>query len=113
MVNFHEHTLWQASYVALMDIHDALDDTDVGNQNETVVGDLIDSAQTLAAVIADSLTRQDRRIARELLTNAVGVVAKTRTHLAVAWGRGIINDEKFQHLDAAYDKLSADLQNFK
>ena len=100
--NFHEHKLWQASYVALMDIYEALEDGQAQ--------DLLESAQEVAASIADSLTRQDRRVARDLLFTAVGQVAKTRTHLAVAWGRGVLDDETFKAIDDKYAALSDSLQ---
>ncbi len=86
-----------------MDIHEGLE----GDEAE----DLVDCAQEVAATIADSLTRQDRRIARDLLTAAVGQVAKTRTHLAVAWGRGILDDETFKAIDDKYATLSESLQS--
>lgn len=104
-MSFHEQKLWQQAYVALMDIYEALQDEEAH--------DLLESAQTVAATIADSLTRQDRRIARELLLAAVGQVAKTRTHLAVAWGRGIMNDDTFKSLDDKYAQLSDSLQSLR
>lgn len=104
-MSFHEHKLWQQSYVALMDLHEALE----GGEAD----DLLESAQTVAATIADSLTRQDRRIARDILQTAVGQVAKTRTHLAVAWGKGLVDDEKFKSLDNKYADLSDSLQSFR
>ncbi|MEK9143209.1 MAG: hypothetical protein AAB481_01085 [Patescibacteria group bacterium] len=98
MTNFHEHKLWQESYVALMDLENS---------------DIAPSAKEVAATIADSLTRADRRIARELLQVAVGLVAKTRTELAVAWGRGLMDDEMFKKLDDKYAALSSSLQSFR
>ena len=101
-MSFHEQKLWQQSYVALMDIHEALEG--VG------ANDLLESAQTVAATIADGLTRRDPDVARHILETAVGQVAKTRTHLAVAWGRGIVSDETFKSIDDAYARLSDSLQ---
>lgn len=103
MTNFHEHKLWQESYVALMDIYEALED---GGAPE-----LVTSAQEVAATIADSLTRQDKRVGRDLIMKAVGLVAMTRTHLAVAWGRGFMDDEMFKKLDDKYAALSSSLQS--
>lgn len=105
MVNFHEHKLWQPSYVALMDLYEALEERDAD--------DLVGSAQAVAATIADSLTRADRRIARDLLTTAVGQVAQTRTRLAVALGRGVVDDETFKSLDDKYAVLSDSLQSLR
>lgn len=114
MVNFHEHKLWQESYVALMDIHEILDQEVEGEPHDKdVIEALLTAAQDVAATIADSLTRQDRRVARDLMMKAVGEVAKTRTHLAVAWGRGSIDDETFRAIDDKYAKLSESLQSFR
>ena len=96
MVNFHEHKLWQEAYVALMDLENP---------------ELAPSAKEVAATIADSLTRQDRRVARELLQVAVGLVAKTRTELAVLWGKGLLSDELFKKIDDQYASLSSSLQS--
>lgn len=98
MTNFHEHKLWQEAYVILMDLEDP---------------ELVASAQEIAATIADSLTRSDRRIGRELIQKAVGLVAKTRTQLAVFWGKGKMDDETFKKLDDQYSHLSSSLQNFR
>lgn len=113
MTNFHEHKLWQESYVALMDLHEALDDGEFESHDEEIVEELLAAAQMVAATIADSLTRQDRRVGRDLMMKAVGEVAITRTHLAVAWGRGLMDDETFRGLDDQYAKLSESLQNFR
>ncbi len=98
MTNFHEHKLWQEAYVLLMDLEDP---------------DLVASAQEVAATIADSLTRQDRRIGRELIQKAIGLIAKTRTQLAVAWGKARMDDETFRDLDEKYAHLSSSLQSFR
>lgn len=110
MVNFHEHKLWQDAYVALLDIHEALDDVE---KEDRVVSGLLDAAQKVAATIADALTRSDRRVSQSLVFDAVGIVAVTRTELAIAWGRGFMNDETFRGLDERYAKISESLQNSK
>ncbi|MBI5620212.1 four helix bundle protein [Candidatus Gottesmanbacteria bacterium] len=113
MVNFHEHKLWQESYVALMDIHEMLDGIDGEAHDKDVIEGLLASAQNVAATIADSLTRQDRRVGRDLMMQAVGQVAQTRTHLAVAWGRGSMDDETFRGIDDQYAKLSEAIQSYR
>jgi hypothetical protein len=102
MTNFHEHKLWQAAYVALMDLHEALE--------AGVASDLITSAQTVAATIADALTRQDKKVSNDLIQSSIGGIAMTRTHLAVAWGRGLLDDATFKKLDESYASLSSSLQ---
>lgn len=113
VLNFHEHRLWQEAFVGLMDIHEALDSVNIDPPDGEVAHELLRAAEHATAMIADGLTRRDNRRGRELIENAVGEVAKTRTHLAIAWGRGLLEDEVFKKLDSEYDRLSQSLQNFK
>ncbi len=110
MQNFHENKLWQSAYVALMDVHDILDTARDG-EHGAIVADVLEAAASVVSKIADSLSRSDRRVSRELLFEAVGLVSVTRTHLAVAWGRGLLSDETFKPLDATYADLSQSLQS--
>ncbi len=103
MQNFHDHKLWQASFVALMDIHEYLPASDA----------LIVAAQNVAAKIADALSRADRRVGRDLIYDAVGLVAVTRTQLAVEWGKGTVDDDTFRSIDNKYADLTNSLQSFK
>jgi four helix bundle protein len=112
MQNFHEDKLWQESYVALMDIHEALDGA-AGGENKELVEHVVRSATDLAAKIADGLSRMDRRFGHQILQDAIGHVAVVRTHLAVAWGRGLLPDETFKTLDTKYANLSTSLQQHK
>jgi len=109
---FHEHKLWQDAYVALMDVHEAFDGQKTGDESE-IVEQVLDSATNLAAKIADGLSRLDRRFGRQILMDAIGMVAIVRTHLAVAWGRGLVNDDTFRTLDGKYDSLAVALQNIR
>jgi len=109
---FHEQKLWQDAYVALMDIHEAFDEHKEGDEEE-IVDQVLDSATNLAAKIADGLSRLDRRFGRQILMDAIGMVAVVRTHLAVAWGRGLVNDDTFRILDGKYDSLAIALQNVR
>jgi len=111
MTTFHEHKLWQEAYVVLMDIHESFDSVEDGN--EEIAEKVIESATTLTAKIADGLSRIDRRFGRQILMDSVGMVAVVRTHLAVAWGRGLVTDDVFRDLDGKYDKLALALQNFR
>jgi len=112
MQNFHEHKLWQDAYVALMDVHEALG-VDCEGKDEEVVEHVLRTATDLAAKIADGLSRLDHRFARQVIFDAIGLVAVVRTHLAVAWGRGLLDDEAFKALDDKYAFLSQSLQNYK
>ncbi len=111
-MNFHDNTLWQKAYMVLMDIYEALDtvDEEVLENEEESVESLLVSAQDVAAKIADGLSRKDRRIGKELLFDAIGLVAVVRTHLAIAWGRGLLEDDMFRSIDGKYQALSEDLQ---
>lgn len=111
MQNFHEDKLWQASYVALMDIHEVLDNSGDGD-SEIALG-LLAAAKDVASKIADGLSRMDHRIGRNLIYDSIGLVAVTRTQLAVAWGRGILTDDVFKKLDDQYASLSSSLQSYK
>lgn len=99
--------------MGLIDLHGALESVEAEPHDHDVVKKLLDSAEAVAATIADGLTRRDRELAAELVGSAVGEVAKTRTHLAVAWGRGLLDDETFRKLDGQYARLSENLQSFK
>ena len=112
MQNFHEDKLWQESYVALMDVHEALDGVGPGEDKE-LVDHVIRTATDLAAKIADGLSRIDRRFGHQIILDAIGMVAVVRTHLAVAWGRGLLPDETFKTLDTKYANLSTSLQQHK
>ncbi len=107
---FHENKLWQDAYVALMDIHEAFDGTREG-ENEDIAEQVLESATNLAAKIADGLSRLDRRFGHQILMDAIGMVAVVRTHLAVAWGRTMVDDETFRALDNKYDALAIALQH--
>lgn len=109
MQNFHDQKLWQAAFVVLMEVHDTFDDMREG-ENEEIVEDVIGSATKVAAKIADGLSRQDRRYGRQVLMDAVGMVAMVRTHLAVAWGRGLVTDDLFKSMDDKYSLLTDELQ---
>lgn len=108
MAPFHEHKLWQAAYVALMDLHEAFDDKQ-SDEGETVE-QLLKSATDVTAKIADGLSRLDKRFGRQILMDAIGMVAVVRTHLAVAWGQGLVDDDTFRELDTKYDELAVSLQ---
>lgn len=110
MQNFHDQKLWQDAFVVLMDVHDTFDDLRGGNDEE-IVEDCIGSATAVAAKIADGLSRKDRRFARQILLDAIGLVAVIRTHLAVAWGRGLVSDDVFKVMDDKYASLTENLQS--
>lgn len=109
MQNFHDQKLWQDAFVVLMDVHDTFDDMRSGSDEE-IVEDCIKSATDVAAKIADGLSRKDRRFGRQVLLDAIGIVAIVRTHLAVAWGRGLVSDDVFRAMDDKYAALTENLQ---
>jgi hypothetical protein len=95
-----------------MDIYETLDeiDPDVVEQESENVESLVLSAQNVASKIADGLSRLDKRIGRELLFDAIGLVAVVRTQLAIAWGRGLLEDDIFRKIDDQYSELATALQ---
>ena len=111
MLHFHEHKLWQDSFVILMKIHDVIEEHE--DSNNDLIEAVLEAAQNVTAKIADGLSRKDRKVGRSLIYDAVGLVAITRTQLAIAWGRGFFNDETFKKIDNKYASLSESLQNFR
>lgn len=111
-MSFHEHKLWQDAYVTLMDTHEAFEG-DFDGADEEIVEAVLESSTRLSAKIADGLSRLDKRFGRQILMDAIGLVAVVRTHLAVAWGRGLLTDEIFRELDSKYDVLGVALQRVK
>lgn len=114
-MNFHDNKLWQQSYVALMDMYSILDtlDPETAEDEEEVIEGVLDASQQVASKIADGLSRMDHRVGRDLIFTAVGLVAVVRTHLAIAWGRGIFSDEEFKGLDEKYQELTQSLQSYR
>ena len=92
-----------------MEVHDTFDDMRDG-ANEEIVEDVIERATDVAAKIADGLSRADRRFGRQVLLDAIGMVAMVRTHLAVSWGRGLVSDDMFKSMDDKYALLTENLQ---
>lgn len=111
-MNFHENKLWQQSYVALMDIYETLDgiDQEVKEEEEETVESLVLASQEVASKIADGLSRMDKRLGKELLFDAIGLIAVVRTQLAIAWGRSILDDDTFRTIDGKYQELTIQLQ---
>lgn len=109
MQNFHDQKLWQDAFVVLMEVHDTFDDMQDGVNGE-IVENVMESATDVAAKIADGLSRADRRFGRQVLLDAIGMVAMVRTHLAVAWGRGLVSDDMFKSMDDKYATLTENLQ---
>lgn len=111
-MNFHDNKIWQQAYVALMDLYTTLDgvEDETREEEEEVVESLVVSAQNVASKIADGLSRKDQRFGKGLLFDAIGLVAITRTNLAIAWGRGLLNDDEFRALDDKYQELTIALQ---
>lgn len=99
--------------MVLMDLHEVADSVGAEGHNAEIIEDLLEAAARVAAKIADGLSRVDSRFGRQLIADAVGLVAITRTQLAVAWGRGLLRDTNFQELDTKYSNLSDSLQQYK
>ena len=98
MSTFHDDKLWQEAYTAVLDLCELSDDTEV-----------VEMAQKhglrILSVIADSVTRRDRREREEKLRDAMGLIAGLRSLLSVAWAQEAIDDVTFQKLETAYEAL--------
>lgn len=101
-MSFHDDKIWQMSYTAVIDLC-AL----------PVENDVIARAQKLGlktlTIIADGVSRRDRRDRDIKLRDAAGSVAGVRSLLSVAWAQEALDDETFAKLDGAYEELSSKL----
>jgi four helix bundle protein len=95
-----------------MDVYAAIDTIDEATRKEDseIVLGLQKASQDVTAKIADGLSRLDKRMGRNLLYDAIGLVAIVRTQLAIAWGRGLMDDNTFRAIDTKYDELAVSLQ---
>lgn len=98
-MTFHDDKRWQEAYTALLDLLE-LDGTSIVVAKSQKMG-----MKTLA-LIADALTRRDRRQGEEKLRDAGGKIAGIRSLLSVAWAQEILDDDTFGKLDASYEALA-------
>jgi hypothetical protein len=98
MTTFHDDKLWQEAYTAVIDL------CALAGENE-----VIEQAQKLGlktlTIIADGVSRRDRRERDTKLRDAAGKVAGVRSLLSVAWAQEAIDDTTFSKLDGAYESL--------
>lgn len=97
-MSFHDDKLWQEAYTAVLDLCALADDSEVIEQAQKL------GLKTLT-MIADGVSRRDRRDRDMKLRDAAGKVAGVRSLLSVAWAQGSVNDETFAKLDGAYESL--------
>ena len=98
MSTFHDDTLWQEAYTAVLDLCEAATDNDVLRQAKTL-------GLRALSTVADGVSRRDRRERDSKLRDAMGMVAGLRSLLSVAWAQEALSDETFQKLDGAYENL--------
>ena len=98
-MSFHEDPLWQMSYTAVIDLCALTGDNEVIAQAQKL------GLKTLT-MIADGVSRRDRRERDIKLRDAAGKVAGVRSLLSVAWAQDAVNDETFAKLDGAYETLA-------
>ena len=98
MSTFHDDTLWQEAYTAVLDLCEAATDNDVLRQAKTL-------GLRALSTVADGVSRRDRRERDSKLRDAMGMVAGLRSLLSVAWAQEALSDEIFQKLDSAYENL--------
>ncbi len=98
-MSFHDDKLWQEAYTAVIDLCALSDDNEVIEQSQKL------GLKTLT-IIADGVSRRDRREREIKLRDAAGKVAGVRSLLSVAWAQEALSDETFAKLDGAYEALS-------
>ncbi len=102
MTTFHEDKLWQAAYTAVLDLCELDSSTEVMKQAQK-------HGLKVLSVIADGVSRRDRRERDMKFRDAMGLIAGLRSLLSVAWAQQAIEDEVFQKLETAYEALSNQL----
>ena len=102
MATFHDDKLWQEAYTAVLDLCELTGDTEVIKQAQK-------HGLKVLSVVADAVTRRDRRERDMKLRDAMGLIAGLRSLLSVAWAQEEVEDEVFQKLETAYEALSAKL----
>lgn len=102
MSTFHDDTLWQEAYTAVLDLCEAATDNEVLTQAKKL-------GLKALSTLADGVSRRDRRERDMKLRDAMGMVAGLRSLLSVAWAQEALDDETFQKLDTAYEALGEKL----
>ncbi len=97
-MSFHDDKLWQEAYTSVIDLCALTDENEVCKQAQKL------GLKTLT-IIADGLSRRDRRERDMKLREAAGKVAGVRSLLSVAWAQDAVNDDTFAKLDGAYESL--------
>ena len=98
-MSFHEDTLWQEAYTAVIDLCALPGDNEVIAQAQKL------GLKTLTT-IADGVSRRDHRERDIKLRDAVGKIAGVRSLLSVAWAQDAVADDAFAKLDGIYETLA-------
>jgi hypothetical protein len=97
-MSFHDDKLWQEAYTAVLDLCEEIEDDDILKRAKKL-------GLTALAMIADGVSRRDRRERDNKLRDAMGLVAGLRSLLSVAWAQEALDDDTFAKLDGAYETL--------
>lgn len=100
MATFHDNKLWQDAYVAVLDVLEAVNGSD-----SELTGKIKKYSFKVLVLIADSLSRRDRRERDNKLRDALGSIYGLRSLLSVAWAQEVLDDDQFGKLDNSYDVL--------
>jgi hypothetical protein len=98
-MTFHDDKIWQEAYTVVLDLCELAGDNEVIKRAQKL------GLKTLT-IIADGVSRRDRRDRDIKLRDAAGTVAGVRSLLSVAWAQDAIDDDTFAKLDGAYEALS-------
>ena len=103
--SFYELDIWKEGYTLLLKIYKIANNFP-SEEKYILTPQLIRSANSIIANIAESQGRYYFKDKIRTLYTARGEVEEVRSHLRVAAGREYITKEEFSKLDKEYEKLS-------
>ena len=109
--DFHELSIWRNGYNLLMQVYN-ISNTFPQWEKYALVSQIVRSASSVIANIAESHGRFHFADKVRVLYIARGEILETRSHLAVAFGQKYINKEKFVEINNGYCELTKNLNSY-
>ncbi len=109
--SFHNLRIWQDGFSLLMELYDIIEEFP-REERFSLTDQILGAGNSVIANIAEASGRYHYQDKVRVLYQARGEIHEVRSHLAVAWGRGYVNDEQFKHLDGKYEELTKNLNGF-
>ncbi|PIR76164.1 MAG: four helix bundle protein [Candidatus Magasanikbacteria bacterium CG10_big_fil_rev_8_21_14_0_10_42_10] len=106
--DFHDLQIWKTGYELLMNVY-TLTASFPGDEKYALSDQLKRSANSIIANIAESHGRYTYKDKTRVLYITRGEIVETRSHLAVAYGRGYIKQSTFTDLNRRYTMLTQQL----